>query len=47
MSLADRAMAHQNPKDAIEHGRSFARRTPRGLFGSIGLMAVHSQSLSS
>ena len=22
--------------------RSFTRRTPRGLFGSIGLMAVHS-----
>jgi hypothetical protein len=27
--------------------RSFTRRTPRDLFGSIGLMAVHSKSLSS
>src|SRR5215475_9934846 len=27
--------------------RSFTRGTPRGLFGSIGLLAVHSQSASS
>jgi hypothetical protein len=27
--------------------RSFARRMPRDLFGSIGLMAVHSKSLRS
>ena len=27
--------------------RSFTRGTPRGLFGSIGLMAVHSSSVSS
>jgi hypothetical protein len=27
--------------------RSFTHRTPRGLLGSIGLMAVHSKSLSS
>jgi len=27
--------------------RSFTRGTPRGLFGSIGLMAVHSWSVSS
>jgi hypothetical protein len=26
---------------------SFSRGTPRGLFESIGLMAVHSQSVSS
>lgn len=29
----------QNPKDAIEHA---AVIYPRGLFGSIGLMVVHS-----
>jgi hypothetical protein len=27
--------------------RSFTRGTPRGLLGSIGLMATHSQSASS
>jgi hypothetical protein len=27
--------------------RSFARRTPRGLFGNINLMAAHSWSVSS
>src|SRR5262245_10801921 len=37
----------QHPKSAIEDTRSFTRGTPRGLFGSIGLMAVHSTSVSS
>ena len=32
----------QNPKMPLSTRRSFTRRTPRGLFGSIGLMAVHS-----
>jgi len=32
-------MAHLNagPKDAIEHTTVITRRTPRGLFGNIGL----------
>jgi hypothetical protein len=32
----------QDPEDAIEERRSLTRGTPRGLFGSIGLMAAHS-----
>jgi hypothetical protein len=35
------------PNDAIEHAAVIYRRTPRGLFSNIGLMAVHSCSLNS
>jgi hypothetical protein len=48
-SLIGRAMAHQRSTQKIPLNtlRSSTRRTPRGLLGSIGLIEVHSLSLSS
>ena len=42
--MADRAMAHPKaePKDAIEHATVIYPPNAARLFGSIGLMAVHS-----
>jgi hypothetical protein len=39
-----RRTSTQDPKDAIEHEHATVIYKPRGLFGSIGLMAVHSGS---
>ena len=41
------APERRSQKMPLSTRRSFTRRTPRGLFGSIGLMAVHSKALSS
>src|SRR5215470_10121345 len=40
--ITPRCSRSQGPEDAIRTPRSFTRGTPRGLFGSIALMAVHS-----
>ena len=42
-----RRLGPQYPKDAIEDAAVVHRGTPRGLFGSIGLMAAHSWSVIS
>jgi hypothetical protein len=39
--VASRRTRTQSPKGAIEHATVVISRMPRGLFGSIGLMAVH------
>jgi 3-oxoacyl-[acyl-carrier protein] reductase len=44
--VADATAVQAMADVAINMRRSFTSRTPRGLFGSIGLTAVHSKSLS-
>src|SRR3954447_4017922 len=40
--IAPRCPGSQDPEDAVEDTSIVYRGTPRGLFGSIGLMANHS-----
>jgi hypothetical protein len=42
-----RAPDRKTQKMPLRTRRSFARGTPRGLFGSIGLIVAHSSSVSS
>lgn len=45
--IAPRCPRSQDPENAMRTRGSFTQGTPRGLFGSMGLMAIHSQSASS
>jgi hypothetical protein len=45
--VAPRRSGAQHPEDAIEDTPVVTRGTPRGLFGSISLIAAHSWSVSS